>query len=206
MKSWAQGREPDDGIGGPVTGIQKVDLSVGGPDDDYVVVDMRGSSVDKAYEAGYALMVLFDGTLEFCVGIGGMQCVQTSSALSTGEWHHIAGVYSYCGSSLMVYFDGGNSGYTSMQGELAGSDAEVWIARHAPDDTTYDAIKVNEFRISTAARYESASYEVPTAGLANDSYTAALWRFDEGIGSQASDASGNGNDLSLLGGYAWFPW
>ncbi|MFH1724442.1 MAG: LamG-like jellyroll fold domain-containing protein, partial [Elusimicrobiota bacterium] len=41
------------------------------------------------------------------------------------------------------------------------------------------------------------------AGLPADEHTVALWHFDEGAGDVVHDASGNGNDGSILGDPAW---
>ncbi|MBN2492843.1 MAG: hypothetical protein JXQ29_18485 [Planctomycetes bacterium] len=108
-----------------------------------------------------------------------------------GAWHHLACVYD--GSKVRVYVDGVNCGENSYSGTATPSDLVL---------RSTGAI-LDEMRISAVARY-TASFTPPAAPFATDPSTLGLWHFDEGAGTLARDASGNGHDgaIALADGWA----
>jgi YD repeat-containing protein len=143
---------------------------------------------------GYALR-LSGGYLQFFTLVNGTSqydYVQSTLTVSTGAWHHVAGVFD--GSHLSVYIDGTQRGSKSSTFAPGTGTNSVKIGARGDDGhATFNGL-IDEVRITANAVY-SANF-VPSGDLTAISGTRGLWKFD---GQTTADSSGNSNDGSLVG-------
>jgi hypothetical protein len=121
------------------------------------------------------------------------------STLSTGVWHHVAGVFD--GSNLKVYVDGlvdGQNQPSSRPGWDSSPTTSIGAAAGADGAGDMSNGRIDEVRVSSVALYTSSF--TPSAHLTASGSTMALWKFD---GQTAADSSGNGNNGSLVGSAAY---
>ncbi|MGH2490321.1 MAG: LamG-like jellyroll fold domain-containing protein [Candidatus Limnocylindria bacterium] len=124
--------------------------------------------------------------------------------VSPSSWHHVAAVFVASTRQLTLYLDGAQV----AQGTLAartttGNALPVQIGRNGSGGDLWRG-KIDDLRIWDVARTASqvaASYRTqltsPPAGL------VANWRFDEGAGGTAADATTPPQHASLSGSAAW---
>lgn len=126
------------------------------------------------------------------------------SAIVEGVWNHAAIVGTGVGGTLSLYLNGVRidsvpqtgtpllatieTPLVSIGGFHEGAEAEPWHGA------------VDEFRISTVARYSGATYQVPIGPFASDSSTVGLWHLDEGTGQTIRDNAGHGYDGQMYKG------
>ena len=113
-----------------------------------------------------------------------------STTVSTGVWHHVAGVFD--GSQIRVYLNGVLDGSLSTGNGPASGTSALNIGK-STYTTYYFGGLIDEVRISAAALYR-ANF---TPGLGPGSNTRALWKFN---GQTTNDFSGNGNNGTLQSG------
>jgi PKD repeat protein len=122
-----------------------------------------------------------------------------------GTWQHFAFVASQSGNFMRIYRNGileaEKAGMTpltegSFDLDISGENNSLW-------QVSFDGI-LDEFRVWDVARSQPqieafmySSLPLPQANL------VAYWRFDEGTGEVAHDASGNGRDGILVNGPQW---
>jgi hypothetical protein len=138
------------------------------------------------------------GKLILSWGPGGSTsyCLVSSATLSTGTWQHVAVVYN--GSSWTMYIDGVSVGSRAASSVPTGAGYAAYIGGINLYPTDYPLNgSLGSVRLSTTARY-SGSF-TPAVDWTADSSTALLLRMEDGSGTAASDASGNGNDASISG-------
>lgn len=118
--------------------------------------------------------------------------VMSSSAITTGVWHHLAGVYD--GSQTRLYVDGVlEASKVSAFGPASGSTHVVIGANPDPTLFKFNGL-IDESRITASALY-SGSF-TPQAHLSSLTATRGLWKFDN---QTANDSSANGNNGSAMG-------
>ena len=125
-----------------------------------------------------------------------------ATVMSTGTWHHVAGVFD--GSQMRVYRDGVLDGsLNTTNGPASGTGVlRIGKAGHTPNapplylPSYAFAGLIDEARVSAAALYTSNF----TPGLGPGSNVRGLWKFD---GQTTNDFSGNGNNGSLQNGAAY---
>src|SRR5262245_25607281 len=113
-----------------------------------------------------------------------------STTVSTGAWHHVAGVFD--GSQMRVYLDGVQDGSLATGNGPATGTSALYIGK-STYTTYYFGGLIDEVRVSAAALY-SANF---TPGLGPGSNVKGLWKFD---GQTPNDSSGNGNNGVLQSG------
>ena len=113
-----------------------------------------------------------------------------STTVSTGVWHHVAGVFD--GSQIRVYLNGVLDGSLSTGNGPASGTSALHIGR-STYTTYYFGGLIDEVRISAAALYSSNF----TPGLGPGSNVRGLWNFN---GQSTNDSSGNSNHGTLQGG------
>ena len=122
-----------------------------------------------------------------------------ATVMSTGVWHHVAGVFN--GSQMRVYVDGVLDGSVNTTNAPGSGMSLLRIGKAAHPALTAPlflpsyafAGLIDEVRVSAAALYSSNF----TPGLGPGSNVRGLWKFD---GQTANDFSGNGNHGTLLNG------
>ncbi len=122
-----------------------------------------------------------------------------------GRWYHMATVsYGEACPSWDLYLDGKLVLSSGPGSSVPGSTWSLCLgAINYLGWRGFLAAQIDEARISTVRRY-TADF-VPERYLQSDPDTYGLWHFDEGAGSVAQDASGNGRHFNLHGGFSWVP-
>ncbi len=116
-----------------------------------------------------------------------------ASTVTTGQWHHVAGVFD--GSQMRVYYNGVLDGSLSTTNGPATGTSALNIGKSTYAGYYFGGL-IDEVRISAAALY-SANFS-PGLGPANN--TRGFWKFD---GQTATDQSGNNNHGTLQGGASY---
>jgi cysteine-rich repeat protein len=159
-----------------------------------VILAKRSSSSADELMLGYTN--LREGFF-FTIGSGEVVHVEVPDT-RTSQWVHVAAVYDADTARLSLWVNG-ELGATQA-GAIAAvtSTAELrmgWDGRYA--DGYYFDGRMAQVRISSSAQYTTAF--TPATTLASDADTIALWNFNAGSGTTASDASGNGHDGTING-------
>lgn len=119
-----------------------------------------------------------------------------SSVIEQGQWNHVALVGTGIGGELRFYLNGKLIDSSSQTGTplLLSAEKPQVTAGGLHQGATAEPFHgvVDEYRISSIARYSGQTYAVPTAPFVSDIYTVGLWHFDEGTGQSAQDSSGHG--------------
>lgn len=128
--------------------------------------------------------------------------------LPLGTWVHIAGQRSAAG-TLTLYVEGMQVGVGNANPSLSNPSGAAWIGAGPSTGQPTDIWPgmVDEVRLSSIARYPTNF--TPKGPFDADSYTPALWHFDEKAGVNAYDYSGNQAHATLVPGPAWnagSPW
>ena len=143
---------------------------------------------------GKARLDLFQSPNQYTTVIG-------TTVLSTGVWHHVAGVFD--GSQMRVYVDGvldGSLSTTSGPGSgisllRIGKAAHAALSPPLYLPPFYFAGLIDEVRVTAGVVYSSNF--TPATSLSSVSGTRGLWKFDN---QSPADSSANNNVGSLQGG------
>ena len=107
-------------------------------------------------------------------GAGGVDINGTGNGVSANTWHHCA--LSRSGTTVSLYLDGTRVGSITSS-DTIGNSNNIYIGTLS--DGAVDFVgNIDEFRVSTNARYTGASYTVPTSGFTNDANTQVLLHMD----------------------------
>lgn len=131
--------------------------------------------------------------------------VYSGGTVPLNQWSHIAVVVQSGTDGVKFYLDGVPLGTATLPVAVVTNNGEVNIGRQAPGNCNCNFFhgQVDEVRIWNVARTDGdiqSSYNKllsPVSGL------VANYRFDEGTGILASDATGNGNTGTLVNGTTW---
>ena len=159
----------------------------------------------SSYFYGVAFYVRYNGTLVCSMYDGGPQSGSHrrskvgQTALSSGEWHHVA-VVLRGPTDISLYIDGVDDGgtysgtggalaYTDTGSSFIGSDSGVlwWF------DGTIDEVVVYERALSLEEIRANMGQQLS----GEEDGLVGYWAFDEGEGQVTGDSSGNGNDGQL---------
>jgi RHS repeat-associated protein len=113
-----------------------------------------------------------------------------NTSISTGVWHHVAGVFD--GSQMRVYLNGVLDGTLSTSNGPASGTSSLKIGRTSGGN--YFNGLIDEARVSNSAVY--ANNFTPQHHLTASGTTKGLWKFDS---QSPNDSSTNGNHGSLQG-------
>jgi uncharacterized repeat protein (TIGR01451 family) len=126
------------------------------------------------------------------------------TSLTTGGWHHVAGVFD--GQQLRVYVDGNLDGAKDSTLFPAEGTASLKIGARGDDaSNTFDGL-IDDVKVSQGVVYQGSFKPEKhfIAGGASDSATPTttwgVWTFDD---KQTADLSGAKNDLELTGDAAF---
>jgi hypothetical protein len=133
------------------------------------LINKYNTSSQRSYTFG-----IYDGFLGYfwATSGGSGNAVQTSQAISTGSWKHIA----LCreGDTWNTYYDGTRVDTRTISGTLHDSTDDLYLGSYfGSGGNEYDGY-ADEFRISNTARYTGSSYTVPTEAFTNDANTVLL--------------------------------
>ncbi|HYD35103.1 MAG TPA: DUF2341 domain-containing protein [Vitreimonas sp.] len=142
----------------------------------------------------YRLQMNSGGSIDMRVTTGGVSTASPNSGtLPTNTWVHICGTYD--GSKVSLYRDGSLVGSTAKTGTIDTISSPV--INNATGATRN--LKLDEFRIYNRALSPAEVQDLYawTAG------PVGHWKFDEGEGTTANDASGNGLTGTITSGTQW---
>lgn len=151
-------------------------------------------------DGGYALRIE-QGRLRFYTirNANAYDFVEGATAISTGVWHHVAGVFD--GSELRVYLDGREDGAKASTVAPAPGTQSLKIGARGNDAGTRFNGLIDEVRVSAGVEYagDFTAMSIRDAASAfvdpNDGQRG-VWLFD----GTAKDAADNDNDGTLMGG------
>ncbi|MEW9522121.1 LamG domain-containing protein [Streptomyces tubercidicus] len=143
-------------------------------------------------DAGYGLRGGDGGRISFTVVIGGAFVeVKTTTAVATGSWHHVAGVYD--GSAIRIYIDGVQQAVQNQTGSLTPSTGTSLVIGASPKDSTRAFLgSIDEPRVYSrplSASEINAAYQASSATAGIDDPALELrFPFDEGSGASTTEA------------------
>lgn len=147
---------------------------------------------------GYGVYLYTDTKL--AILISGKAWLRSDAVLTSDTWTHVALVLEDSvtwrlykdGVSLTLGGDSPTYAITPFSNFFVGGDSISY--------RFYGAI--DEVRVSEVVRYTNA-FDPPGDPFIADAQTVALYHLDEGSGTASADSSGNGADLTLIGGTGW---
>jgi hypothetical protein len=129
--------------------------------------------------------------------------LQTGFNLQINRWYHLAAVNN--GSTMSVYVDGQLVKSTATVGPLCKpSNVPIVIGRTGPGSQFFFPGAIDEVRIWGVARSGQQIQQNMRSTLSGgENGLIGYWRFDEGTGLTAFDATPNGNHATLRNGGTW---
>ncbi len=153
--------------------------------------DKRVGLATKTESSEYGLFVS-EGHPSFSVHLAGKYatCEAKALALSTGAWHHLAGVFD--GRELALYVDGACVDRARGSGKRTTNALPLVVGGDVDKDghasSTFDG-EIDEVRLSKVARYTGERVE-PARRLASDGDTLLWLPMDGALGPWVPDHSG----------------
>ncbi len=188
-------------ITGPITVEAWIRRSVMGVQ--HAVVEKYGCLGDAALVGGYVLRVNADDKLVFRTEddcSNGTSAIGATS-LQSNVWYHVAGLWD--GSQIRVYINGALDGVTATTRNPKTGFTPLRIGERG-NTLQPMAGAIDEVRLWNVARTQAELQAHLSRRLTgNEPGLAAYWRFDEGTGLTADDATGHGNTGALLDGPVW---
>ena len=168
------------------------------------------SFVTKGGTAGgeYSLRQDDQGTghLRFTINdsdAGTIEVLDSSSVLSLGTWHHVAGTYD--GATMAVYIDGTLDGTLSTTTPVVTNTDPLYIGVDFPGATEYLDGALSEVRVWNVARSAAdIKAAMDTRLVGTEAGLVVLCHLTDGIGSQFKE-SVRGVSGTLSGDYTWAP-
>lgn len=123
----------------------------------------------------------------------------TSIAPASDQWAHLAAVFDSDLNNMEIFVDGSSIGTYSTTEEVPNSTGNLFIG-WGPSQPDYNALTgtIDELRISNIARYTN-DFTPSRVKFTTDTYTVALYHFNEGSGNTLTDYSGNDNHGTIYG-------
>lgn len=150
-------------------------------------------------DGGYALRIHANNKLAFYTLRDGdllYDFVEGATTISTGVWHHVAGVFD--GGQLRVYVDGVLDGSKASTFAPVSGTKDLLIGARSPDASDRFQGLIDEVRLTAGALY--ATNFVPSIRLTATGNTKGLWRFESIQSTTVADASCNSNNGTVVGG------
>ena len=156
---------------------------------------------DDAYDIGYVTQDS-DSCIKFKIYLGQSSVTTFKYKSLANGWHHIVGMFDNLNNRAAIGIDGDISWYDNIDDDN-GLYNDIWalVIGSYTSSSGFFAGKIDDVRISDTLRYSGNSYAMPVEPFTSDSYTLALWHFDDAPGSTTfADSSGNGNTLTAYNG------
>jgi hypothetical protein len=130
-------------------------------------------------------------------GWGWYYC-RSTSVVTNGAWHHVAGVFDSTNANFRIYVDGNLENTCAAPGTIFYTTGDYLTLGSNNGGQFFLNGSLDEVRISNAPRYSSNF--TPSRRFATDANTVGLWHLDDATGTSAIDSSGNGNTGTLMNG------
>jgi Concanavalin A-like lectin/glucanases superfamily len=138
------------------------------------------------------------------INLNGTNCYSSAAGtIPANQWTHLAYVVDRTNSVVRFYINGVQIGTAISFGAIGSMSAAVGykFGVLTGNETNSPFLGyLDEVRVSNTARYSASSFTPSSTPFTTDANTLSLWHFDEPLGASFSDASGNGNSLTLTGG------
>lgn len=173
-----------------------------------IIVDRDRHSQMPVYGVGIGR-----GAIVFAVGTmeEGLHTLCGSVEVTDDRWHHVAVTRRSSDGLMSIYVDGARDvTFDGPRGDVSYPDDGVPMSlcpgglcdysdpylvfgaeKHGYGGISYSGL-LDEVRISRTLVYGGAAYPVPSGPFTADTTTVGLYRFEEGAGTTASDASATG--------------
>ena len=119
------------------------------------------------------------------------------------RWYHLAATWNTVEGKMRLFLDGVLVDEVDSTIPLEGGTQQIAIGGGNEDlwNSRFESFRgqIDEVRFSAVDRY-TTDFELATVPFEPDQFTIALWHFDEGSGTMAADATGNGF-TGTLGGF-----
>lgn len=141
----------------------------------------------------YYLKLRSDGRIQFAA----LPMVSATNSLSTvpiNQWTHVS--LRYDGSQVTFFINGTPDTIVNATGNTAVTTTPFRIGAASTFHGMIDEVRLDNRALSSAALLALHRAIYPNAQV-------AYWKFDEGAGSTATDASGNGRTATLMNSPAW---
>ena len=137
--------------------------------------------------------------LQFVIGIGrSAYKLNSTRALSTGKWYHIAGVYD--GQTMKIYVDGVLDASQTQTGSIT-TNTTFQIGQNYNVARTFNG-EMDEVSIWKAGLSQATirNYMCKSINSSHPNYSAleAYWKMDQNSGTSVTDHSGNGHTGTLV--------
>ncbi len=162
------------------------------------------------YNDGFSLVVGVDGRVSFVAAssLSAKAAAASSTSLTVGKWHHVAGVYDGDNEAVRVYVDGieeavvaysGGISYSGSRDLLFGSQKKGYSRSGRYLKGALDEIRIWDTARTAAdiAASMQAEIETESSGL------IGYWQLNEGSGLNTDDATGASNGGNLMQGPEW---
>jgi|GEM_PF-4016626 len=144
-----------------------------------------------------------NGTILFYIRSPKSLILRGNISLLTDQWYYVAACWDSATGIARLFINGKiDTTYTSQVQQLNSQQGDLGFGGDADGNDKFVMGSLDEIRISDIVRYVT-TFIPPTMPFKPDKYTVALYHMDEGAGITTKDASGNGNDALLMGGYTW---
>ncbi|MCP4249380.1 MAG: hypothetical protein GY778_20240 [bacterium] len=129
---------------------------------------------------------------------GGVIAEDTQSTESyVGQWLHVAGVYSATGDYCRLYVNGSLRADEPGVGQMQYAGADLYIGNFINQNEDFDGL-IDEVRVWNVARSQAEIAADMNRNLFGfETGLVGYWRFNDGVGQTAVDASPYGNHATL---------
>ncbi len=181
-----------------------------------VNVPLSKTAVGTGNAAGYYFQYGSSNQLQFVVRNGSSTYALATPTSIVGDWHYYMGVRS--GSTMYFYQDGVSVGSTAVSGSTSNSEF-FQVGSYGAGGPYFNVNgSMDEVRVynrALAATEIQSLYDLGSSDKINSSISqkqgggtlanglAGYWKFDEGTGTSAADASTNANTGTLQGSPIW---
>src|SRR5262249_38375301 len=137
--------------------------------------------------------------------------IATGIAINDGAWHHVAVAWSTSG-ALQLFKDGTLAFSTNRAGIPLGDGGALVLGQdqdiigggfEAAEAFLGDMDEVRVWSVVRTSAQIAQNFNVALAG--NEAGLVAYYRFNEGLGAKANDATGLGHHGTLRSGVNWLP-
>lgn len=156
----------------------------------------KGGSVQSTAMSNYGDWYIWrdtGGHFHFVLGFQnyGRPTIDSTVSVTDGNWHHLA--VSYDNNIVRIFVGGTLDVSLTIGADNLTQTSSAFTIGSANDESDFMNGALDEIRISQVARY-TGNFS-PATSFVVDSDTVTYWKFNEGSGTTARDATGNHNGI-----------